>query len=65
MQFNSNSLTTAGAIYAKSADIEYNSNAIVPLQFVAKNVHMNSNAKIIVDVTGMSTVGTKSISLSE
>lgn len=65
MQFNSNSLTTAGAIYAKSADIEYNSNATVPMQFVAKNVKMNSLAKIIVDVTGMSTVSTKSISLSE
>ncbi len=65
LQFNSNSLTATGAIYAKSADIQYNSNATVPLQFVANNVQMNSNAKISVDVTGMATVGTNTMGLSE
>jgi len=65
LQFNSNSLTSTGAIYAKSADIQYNSNAAVPLQFVANNVQMNSNARIVVDVSGLAQIGTKTMSLSE
>jgi hypothetical protein len=65
LQFNSNSLTAQGAIYSKAADIQYNSNATVPLQFVAANVQMNSNAKIQVDVGGLSTVPIRSMSLSE
>jgi Flp pilus assembly protein TadG len=65
LQFNSNSLTTTGAIYSKSADIQYNSNAAVPMQFVANNVQMNSNARIVVNVSGLATVGTKTMGLSE
>jgi len=65
LQFNSNSLTAQGAIYSKTADIQYNSNATVPLQFVANTVQMNSNAKIQVDVAGQSQIQTKTMALSE
>lgn len=65
LQFNSNATTLSGAIYAKTADIQYNSNAEVPLQFVANNVQMNSNARIVVNVTGMSTIDTTAVALTE
>ncbi len=65
LQFNSNTMTMTGAIYAAGADIQYNSNAVIPLQFVAQNVQMNSNAQINVDVTGMSTVPVTTMNLTE
>ncbi len=65
LQFNSNATTLAGAIYSKIADIQYNSNAEVPLQFVANTVQMNSNARIVVNVAGMSTIDTTAVALTE
>ncbi|MBI5948806.1 MAG: hypothetical protein HY875_11775 [Chloroflexi bacterium] len=65
LQFNSNATTLSGAIYSKTADIQYNSNAEVPLQFVANTVQMNSNARIVVDVAGMSTIETTAVALTE
>lgn len=65
LQFNSNAMTAQGAIYSKLASIQYNSNAAVPLQFVAATVQMNSNARIQVDVAGQSQVQTPTMALTE
>lgn len=53
VDFNSNSLIQAAkgtGIYAPEATVEYDCGSTVPMQFVALNVHIGSNAKIIVDV---------------
>jgi predicted outer membrane repeat protein len=65
VSFSSNNVTAGGAIYTKSAHIEYYSNVAIPLQFVADTVQMNSNAVLNVNVAGMSTASIKTANFVE
>jgi Putative Flp pilus-assembly TadE/G-like len=65
IEFNSNTHTSPGAIYAANAVLDLNSNANAKAQFVAKVVHMDSNAKIIVEVTDATKVAFKTYAFVE
>lgn len=65
IQFNADSFTSPGAIYAASAHLEFSSSTDVPLQFVASTVRINSSAEIDVDVSGGQTVMVKFAELVE
>ncbi|MFN0146826.1 MAG: pilus assembly protein TadG-related protein [Dehalococcoidia bacterium] len=65
MDFNSNTFTSPGAVYAKSAHVSFNSNSNVPLQFVADTVDLDSNANIDVDVASATKVHIKTYSFVE
>jgi Putative Flp pilus-assembly TadE/G-like len=65
MDFNSNTFTSEGAVYAKSAHVSFNSNCNVPLQFVANTVDLDSNASIDVNVENLTKVAIKTYSFVE
>ena len=68
VDFNSNSTVRTGAgtgVYAPKATIEYDCGSTVPLQFVALNVHIGSNARIVVDATHLPQASVWSVGLVE
>jgi Putative Flp pilus-assembly TadE/G-like len=59
LELNSNAHTSPGAVYAANATLTLNSNATSPAQFVVGKLHMDSNAKIHVNITNSTKVEIK------
>lgn len=68
VDFNSHSEVITGTgtgVYAPSATIEYDCGSTVPMQFVALNVHIGSNARIVVDAQNLPSAAVWTYALTE
>jgi Putative Flp pilus-assembly TadE/G-like len=65
MILNSNAHVSPGAVYAANATLHFDSNATAASQFVVRNLDMNSNARIDVNITNSTKVEVKSYAFVE